>query len=114
MQRKYEATLILPAALSTGRLHFQIAKQHTKEKTDNKNPWSYWRTWWQREMKKLKKIPYTPFHHFEPKSPKHWLLEYPPPKEKKKKKGGAWYNPRKNCPQQRCYNKLSIYTAQEH
>lgn len=41
MQRKYEATLILPAALSTGRLHFQIAKQHTKEKTDHQNPWSY-------------------------------------------------------------------------
>lgn len=98
MQRKYEATLILPAALSTGRLHFQIAKQHTKEKTDNKNPWSYWRTWWQREMKKLKKIPYTPFHHFEPKSPKHWLLEYPPPKEKKKKKGGGLIQSQKELP----------------
>lgn len=41
MQRKYEATLILPAALSTGRLHFQIAKQHTEEKSDHQNPWSY-------------------------------------------------------------------------
>lgn len=105
MQRKYEAALIPPAALSMCRLHFQSAKQHTKEKAGSSKTLGVSKECGGRKKGKIKIFITS---HYD-KNLLHWLLA----KNLTKQKPLAWYSHRKKFPQHACYNKPNFYTVQE-